>query len=602
MSLADRLAAFARTPTCRSVSLSPDGERVALVSNLGGVPQAWTVAARGGWPVPLTALDDPVRGVMWSPDGRWLALTVAPGGGVRSQVHVVRPDGTGLRRLTAGGGETNVRNGWSRDGRLLLATSERSGAGMDVLLVDPDTGRRRHVADLGGVGRLTDVSPDGRHAVIERVRQRGDSDVVVVGLESGGEVALTPHAGPATNGSACFSPDGRWVYLASDVDRDRVALVRVDLARALAGRVCAEVVAARPDAELTHVAAAPDRRLLALCWNAGGACSVELVDPVTGRLEPGPAAPAEVVTAASLSAGGRRVAILATGAAMPPNVWVWERGRPPDDLVQVTRLAPAGIALDGLTRPELVRFPAHDGLELSGWLYRAAAGPGPVVLDFHGGPQAQELPEFSGRFQGLLEAGIGVLAPNVRGSSGFGRRFAALDDGPLRFDAVRDIAACAAFLLREGIARPGRLGIMGGSYGGFMAAAGITEHPDLFAAACVISGIVNFETYFAHTEPWRAAVSRTEYGDPERDAALLRRLSPIHRIDRVRAPALVIHGANDTSVPVIEAEQMVDALRRRDVPCEYLCFPDEGHGLQRTANVVTATEAIVRWFRTHLAR
>jgi len=599
---ADRLAAFARTPTCRSVSLSPDGARVALVSNLSGLPQAWTAPARGGWPVPLTAMDDPVRGVAWSPDGRWLALTVAPGGGVRSQVYVVRPDGTGLRRLTAGGRETNVRNGWSRDGRLLLATTERAGAGMDVLLVDPDTGGRRHVADLDGVGRLTDVSPDGRHAVIERVRQRGDSDVVVVGLESGAEVALTPHTGPAANGSACFSPDGRWVYLASDVERDRVALVRVDLGRALAGRVCHEVVAARPDAELSAVAASPDRRLLALCWNAGGAFSVELADPATGRLEPGPAAPAEVVTAASPSAGGRRVAILATGAAMPPNVWVWDRGRPADELVQVTRFAPAGVDLSRLVRPELLRFPAHDGLELSGWLYRAGAGAGPVVLDFHGGPQAQELPEFSGRFQGLLDAGIGVLAPNVRGSSGFGRRFASLDDGPLRFDAVRDVGACATFLLREGIAEPGRLGIMGASYGGFLTASGIADHPGLFAAACVISGLVNFETYFANTEPWRAATSRAEYGDPERDAELLRRLSPIHRMGRVRTPTLVIHGANDTSVPVIEAEQVVGALRGRGVPCEYLLFPDEGHGLQRTANVATATNAIVGWFRRHLAR
>jgi len=167
-------------------------------------------------------------------------------------------------------------------------------------------------------------------------------------------------------------------------------------------------------------------------------------------------------------------------------------------------------------------------------------------------------------------------------------------------NAVRDIEACAEWLLASGVAEPGRLGIMGSSYGGFMTTAGITEYPDLFAAAATIAGMVNFETFFAHTEPWMAAVSRIEYGDPDTDADLLRRLSPIHKMDRVRAATLVIHGANDTNVPVVEAEQVVETLRSRGVPVEYLLFPDEGHGLTRTANILAATSAIVGWFRRHL--
>jgi dipeptidyl aminopeptidase/acylaminoacyl peptidase len=303
------------------------------------------------------------------------------------------------------------------------------------------------------------------------------------------------------------------------------------------------------------------------------------------------------VLGASLSAGGERLAILATGAGMPLNVWTWERG---GQVTQVTRHTPAGVDLGDLVRPELVRLTAHDGLELSGWLYRPAEVPGPFVIEFHGGPEAQKLAIFSPVFQALLASGIGVLAPNVRGSTGFGKTFMNLDNGALRVNAVRDIRSCADFLIESGIAQPGRLGIMGASYGGFMTTAGITEYPDLFAAACTIAGIVNFQTFFAHTEPWMAAISKVEYGDPDTEADLLRRLSPIHRMDRARAATLVVHGANDTNVPVVEAEQVVESLRGRGVPVEYLLFADEGHSMHRTANILTYTAAIVRWFRRHL--
>ncbi|HEY4025320.1 MAG TPA: S9 family peptidase, partial [Candidatus Dormibacteraeota bacterium] len=535
----------------------------------------------------------------WSPDGRWLALTVAPGGGMNTQVDVARPDGTGLRRLTRGGAETNRFTGWSPQGQLLLASNERSAATMDALLVAPQTGERRLVADLGGVGRIADVSPDGGHALLERVRQRSDSDVVAVDLATRREVVLTPHDGPATNRQARFSPDGRFVYLATNLDRELVALARLDVAEALAGRPAPQVLAGRDDAELALFATSSDRRRGVLVWNArGGRFEIELVDLATGRREPGPEPPAETIWGVDLSHDGERLAILASGAAMPANVWTWNRagGR----LRQVTRHVPAGVDLDGLVRPELVRFPAHDGLELTGWLYRASDRPGPVVLQFHGGPESQELSRFAPIYQALVASGISVLAPNVRGSSGFGKTFVNLDNGALRVNAVRDIRSCADFLLGSGITEPGRLGIMGGSYGGFMTTAGITEYPDLFAAACTIAGLVNFETFFASTEPWMAAVSRIEYGDPDTEAELLRRLSPIHRMDRARAATLVIHGANDTNVPVVEAEQVVESLRGRGVAVEYLLFPDEGHSLTRTANVLAASTAVVGWFRRHL--
>jgi dipeptidyl aminopeptidase/acylaminoacyl peptidase len=262
------------------------------------------------------------------------------------------------------------------------------------------------------------------------------------------------------------------------------------------------------------------------------------------------------------------------------------------------------VDLDALVRPELVRFPAQDGLELSGWLYSppGVAGPAPYVLSFHGGPEGQERPSFRSDYQALLGRGIGVFAPNVRGSAGFGKRFVNLDNGALRVGAVKDIQAAADFLVGKGIAARGRLGIMGGSYGGYMTMAGLTEYPDLFAAGADLFGIVNFETFFAHTEGWMAAISTVEYGDPATQRAMLQELSPLHKVDRVKAATLVLHGANDTNVPVVEAEQVVASLKSRGVPVEYVLFPDEGHGWRKTPNRIRSTVALVRWFDEHLKK
>ena len=250
----------------------------------------------------------------------------------------------------------------------------------------------------------------------------------------------------------------------------------------------------------------------------------------------------------------------------------------------------------------IVRYPAHDGLELSAWLYRpkGASVATPMVLSFHGGPEGQERPAFNSTYQALLSRGIGVLAPNVRGSSGFGKRFVNLDNGALRVNGVADIESSVAYVVGAGIADATRLGVMGGSYGGYMVMAALTEYPETFAAGANLFGVVNFETFFAHTEPWMASISKVEYGDPATEAEMLKNLSPIHKIDRVKTPTLVLHGANDTNVPVVEADQVVESLKKRGVPVEYVLFPDEGHGFRKTPNRIRSTVSIVRWFEKYL--
>ena len=595
------VARMARIGSAFSPSFSPDGTRLAFVSNLGGLPQVWTVPAEGGWPEAATALDDPVGFVEWSPDGSQLAFTLAPGGGMNEQVYLVRPDGTGLRRLTAGGKETNRLSGFTHDGReLILGGNARDGSAIDAYLLGIASGTPRGATRTGGINSYADVTRDGRLAVLSRLVSRGDNNLYLIDLTTGAETLLTPHEGPGSFGGGVFAPDARSVYLSSNQSRDLAAFARVALdPRGKPGPI--EVVAARDDAELQQFVIDDAGTTAALLWNVAGRSELAFVDLATQRSTPGPTLPAEIASGLAFSRDGRKLALSASGATAPSDIWVLERSS--EKLRQITRSPHAGVDLASLVRPSLVHFKAHDGLDLSGWLYRPAgqAAPGPVVLSFHGGPEGQERPAFRSDYQALVARGIAVLAPNVRGSSGFGKRFVNLDNAALRRDGVRDIEACVDYVVKAGIADPRRIGIMGGSYGGYMVMAGLTRYPDAFAAGANLFGVVNFATFFAHTEPWMAAISKVEYGDPDTQKDLLRELSPIHEVDRVKAPTIVLHGANDTNVPVVEAEQVVESLKKRGVPVEYVLFPDEGHGWRKTHNRIRSTVAIVRWFDRHLA-
>jgi dipeptidyl aminopeptidase/acylaminoacyl peptidase len=250
----------------------------------------------------------------------------------------------------------------------------------------------------------------------------------------------------------------------------------------------------------------------------------------------------------------------------------------------------------------LIHFPTFDKRSIPAFLYRPAGGGGPVpvVVLVHGGPEAQSRPNFQAVVAYLVNLGLGVLLPNVRGSMGYGKAYAALDDVEKRMDSVRDLQHAALWLASSGIAPRDRIAVMGGSYGGFMVLAAITNFPELWAAAVDIVGIANFVTFLEHTGPWRRRHREQEYGSLEHDRELLRDISPIHKADRIRAPLMVIHGANDPRVPLREAEQIVAAVRARGGVVELLTYEDEGHGLVRLKNRLDAYPRIGAFLERHL--
>lgn len=597
-SIEARVKAMAEIPSTFSPSYSRDGKRIAFLSNRSGTPQVWMVDAAGGEPKQITQGTDPVGSVEWSLVEDRIAYDVARGGGFNAQVFYSKPDGSDAKLITSGGKEDNFSGSFAPDGRYWFRSAQRDPQSPDSWIYDPKTGKSAMAIEYHGFGGIVDIERPANRALISRLVTRGNTNLYLHDLHTNKEILLTPHEGPAL-ASGELAPDGSAVYIVHNLGRDRQVVSRIPIDAA--GKPGAMTLfAERNDAEADDFAISDDGRRAVVVWNVGGRSELELVSLPDGKRMPFAQPPGEVVSVSDFSPDGSRVALNVTGAAQPPGAWQYEFAS--QRYTQIAPFTTPGVDLSTLVRPELRKYQAQDGLWLTGWLYlpNGFKQPGPVVLSFHGGPEGQERPTFRADYQAILAQGIAVFAPNIRGSYGFGKKFLALDDREKRFDANRDVYDSAQYLIQSGVGARGKLGIVGGSYGGYVVMMAVTEYPDTFAAGADLFGIVNFETFFAQSTPWMGAISSGEYGDPKTQADLLKRLSPIHKLDRVQAAMLVMHGANDTNVPVVEARQVVDTLKKNGRDVEFLLFPDEGHGWRKIPNRVKSTTTLADFFRRHL--
>jgi dipeptidyl aminopeptidase/acylaminoacyl peptidase len=623
------------------VSFAPDGRRFTFLTDITGISEVWSVAVTPGnvtnaekqgealpWPEQLTFGGERIIGAAFSPLADQLIVGSDVGGNERTQLFLLSGfgavTGTTLTSLTSRPDAIHVFGGWQEDGsassgwspdgaRIVYANNARDARFFDVYeraVDDLDTAPRL-LLQHDGTNYPAGYSPDGRLVLVERFDSNVRNTLLLVDTASGTVRQLTPEVadgavGPARHVAPQWSPDGRGLYLLSDRGRPFLSLAWLDLATA-------EMTYLRDDQEeqwdAEGLALSRDGQRLALVTNVDGASHIEIFDVAAGwdgRVAlPAPNLPPGVVVDPQWSPDG---ALLAFSFAPPNdavNVWLWDTAS--QTLTPATRSARGGLPDTAFVSPQLVRYPTFDDREIPAYLFLPNAQPYsaeprrlPVVVYVHGGPEGQTRPAFNPVIQYLAANGYAVLAPNVRGSTGYGYPFQSLDDVRLRMDSVADLAAAVRWLGEQGIAELQRIAVMGGSYGGFMVLSALTTYPDLWAAGVDIVGIANFVTFLENTGPWRRKLREPEYGSLEHDRDFLEAISPIHRADAITAALFVVHGANDPRVPIGEAEQIVAALRARNVPVEYLRFEDEGHGLIKRANRVKAYPEIARFLDTYV--
>jgi dipeptidyl aminopeptidase/acylaminoacyl peptidase len=346
----------------------------------------------------------------------------------------------------------------------------------------------------------------------------------------------------------------------------------------------------------------PDRTTMATIENAGGFSSLRLRKIDDGSDLPLPELPKGVISGVDFSENGKYLAFSLVSPILTDDVWRVDLEK--QELVRMTRSCLAGLDPKTFVGPELIHYPTFDGKKIPAFLYTPPGaerdGTMPAIILVHGGPEGQERPYFSRFRQIFLRKGYAILAPNVRGSTGYGKAFTHLDDVEKRLDSVKDLAAGYDYLVEQKIADPEKIAVLGGSYGGYMVLAGLTEYPDKYAAGIDIVGIASFTTFLRNTASYRRALREAEYGSLEDDAEFLEAISPLNHVDKIQAPLMVIHGKNDPRVPYTEAEQIVNALKEREQPVEYLLFEDEGHGVAKLDNRVVMYVRIVEFLDRYL--
>jgi dipeptidyl aminopeptidase/acylaminoacyl peptidase len=569
-------------PQTWPLGFSPDRSSLLVASDRPGTRQLFLLPLAGKLRQ-LTDLPEPVDGLLL-PDSRIL-LEIDEGGNERTQLYVLEPGGD-PQPLVVDPRFNHWTPSVSRDGALLAyATNRGNGRDFEVVVRRLES-EEETTFDLRGLLEVHGFSPDGRRIVVERLgEQAGDSDLYLLDVETGAVENVTPHEGAAEYMTPSWLPDSAGLLAATNAFGDARSLARYDLA-AGAWEV---VLESKWDLECAIDDAG--RSLLVLA-NEDGWSRVELRDPETLALRgevplPGPGLFAQPV----FSRDGSQLAFAFSSAREPLQTHLFDL-----DSGETRRLTGDG-PVEGVD-PELHRFASFDGEEIPVFLFEPEGeGPFPVVVTVHGGPESQWLPYFSQGFgpftQFLVSRGYAVAAPNVRGSSGYGKRFEHLDDVELRLDSVRDLAELHAWLAARPRIDASRAVVYGRSYGGYMTLAALAFQPELWAAGISFVGISNLVTFLENTSEYRRAAREREYGSLAGHREVLERISPASRIEDIRAPLFLEHGRNDPRVPVGESEYIHRVLTEKGIRCELVIYEDEGHLIEKLPNRVDAFERAV---------
>lgn len=561
--------------------LSPDGRRVAYLSRVTGAPQLWLVDAAGGWPSQLT-YGEGVDDFRWLPDGSGLLYGADQGGDEQLAFVAVTADGARERVVSPRSDAYQYFGAWAPDGRRFAFNSTaRNGRDFDVYVGDLTGAAPRRVAQLTGANTPVAWRPGTNEVLVLRARGEDGADVHLLDTATGAVRPLLQPAEAAAHLDPAWLPDGSGFYLVTNEGRDRRGLAFYDMRT---GRLR---FVGTPAGEVDAVRLSRDGRWLAWLVNDGGFHSLQVLDRQTGARRPAPELPAGAL-AIDFAENAPVLSVLVSGAAAVGETHVWnlETGQ----VTRPVRTRWAGLDAAAAVTPELLRFKGRDGTELTGLYYRpkGATGAPPLLLRLHGGPSSQASPAWLPEVQYFVSRGIAVFDFNYRGSTGFGKAFAQLNDKRRRPNELNDLVDAVAWLRSTGRADPKRAAVTGRSYGGYLTNAVVGAHPELFVAGVSQVGVSDWVQALEGASPELKASDLVEFGniDDPADRAFFASISPINNAAKIRTPLLVQHGVGDPRDPVSESDRFVQAVRAAGNTVEYVRFPDEGHGIAKTENQV----------------
>ncbi len=611
--LAERLDRFENTRSANVQAWTADGSGLFITTRFAETSQLHQVAMPGGARRQLTFLEEPVFGFERRPGGTDLTFLMSEGGSEFNQIFLLDPKTGDRKRLTDG----TSRNGavaWSRDGRrIAYQSTRRNGAANDVWVMDPadpDSARLVLEAPDGAWYGVADWSADGKRALVLQYVSVADSRLHLLDLATGERRLLAGGDDAPANHAAvnpAFDASGEGMLFSTDRHGDFSQLAHMSLASGEERILTAEI-----PWDVDELAVSEDRKRAAFVVNEGGLSRLYLMDPATFDYRPVEGVPTGLVFGLDFSPDGRRLALVLNSAKTPSDVFTLDLGESPTaagELVRWTWSEVGGLDTESFVEPELVHYPTFDRVDgeprqIPAYVYRPAGeGPFPVIVSIHGGPEGQYRPSFSSTYQSwIAELGAAVIAPNVRGSAGYGKEYLKLDNGFLREDSVKDIGALLDWIATRPELDAKRVAVYGGSYGGYMVLASMVHYSDRLCCGVDIVGISNFVTFLENTQDYRRDLRRVEYGD-ERDPAMrahLEKISPNRNAGKITAPLFVAQGQNDPRVPVTESEQIVRDIRAAGYEVWYMNALNEGHGFRKKENSDLYREIVVTFFARHL--
>jgi dipeptidyl aminopeptidase/acylaminoacyl peptidase len=592
---------FLATTNMRGADFSPDGRKILVSSDRSGIYNAYAVPVDGGEPVALThSTTDAILAEAWYPKDERFIYVSDRGGNELNHVYVQAPDGS-VRDATPGDSLKAMFTGWAFDEQsFFVQTNERDRRYFDLYEVDPETLQRKLVYQNDTGYELADISRDERWLAFGKINGEHDSDVYLYDRQKSTMQLLTSHQGQVVWEAAEFAPDGHSLYLITNEGREFAALVKQDLTSG--ERTAVE----QPDWDVSNATFSHSGKYLVVAINNDARTEIRVYDAATHTAVKLPKLPDGDLTSVRFDDRDTHMAFYLNGSRAPSNLFVSDLGGGKSR--QLTQNLSPKIDPRDLVDAEVVRFASYDGVQIPGLLYKpkdaGASAKVPALVYVHGGPGGQTRLGYSGLIQYLVNHGYAVYGINNRGSSGYGKTFFKLDDRKHGEADLDDCVTSKALLVKTGWVDPARIGILGGSYGGYMVLAAMAFRPQEFAVGVDLFGVANWVRTLESIPKWWESQRQALYeemGDPATDGEYLKRISPLFHAGNIQRPLLVLQGANDPRVLKVESDEMVAAAKANGATVEYLTFDDEGHGFRNKKNQLTGYSAILEFCDKYLA-